>query len=104
MQNALFDPLVINIGTDSAKVSNQKFKFDLDSDGKEDSISMPTRGSAFLALDKNEDGTINDGNELFGTKSGDGFKDLREYVIIFKSLSKYQLENNILNRSKLLIK
>lgn len=79
MQNALFDPLVINIGTDSAKVSNQKFKFDLDSDGKEDSISMPTRGSAFLALDKNEDGKINDGNELFGTKSGDGFKDLREY-------------------------
>lgn len=79
MQNALFDPLVINIGTDSAKVSNQKFKFDLNSDGKEDSISMPTRGSAFLALDKNEDGKINDGNELFGTKSGDGFKDLREY-------------------------
>jgi len=79
MQNALFDPLVINVGTDSAKVSNQKFKFDLDSDGKEDSISMPTRGSAFLALDKNEDGKINDGNELFGTKSGDGFKDLREY-------------------------
>lgn len=79
MQNALFDPLVINVGIDSAKVSNQKFKFDLDSDGKEDSISMPTRGSAFLALDKNEDGKINDGNELFGTKSGDGFKDLREY-------------------------
>ena len=79
MQNALFDPLVINIGTDSAKVSNQKFKFDLNFDGKEDSISMPTRGSAFLALDKNEDGIINDGNELFGTKSGDGFKDLREY-------------------------
>ena len=79
MQNALFDPLVINVGTDSAKVSSQKFKFDLDSDGKEDSISMPTRGSAFLALDKNEDGKINDGNELFGTKSGDGFKDLREY-------------------------
>ncbi|MCR5102232.1 MAG: hypothetical protein K6B41_12820, partial [Butyrivibrio sp.] len=33
----------------------------------------------FLALDKNDDGKINDGAELFGTKSGDGFSDLAEY-------------------------
>ena len=79
VQNALLDPLVINIGTDTAKVSDQKFKFDLDADGNEDSISMPTKGSAFLALDKNGDGIINDGNELFGTQSGDGFGDLRAY-------------------------
>ena len=32
-----------------------------------------------MALDKNEDGKIGDGSELFGTKSGDGFKDLAEY-------------------------
>ena len=37
------------------------------------------RGSGFLALDKNEDGKINDGSELFGTKSGNGFADLKEY-------------------------
>ncbi len=79
MGNALMDPLVINIGRDSARVSDQKFKFDLDADGIEDSISMPTRGSAFLALDLNGDGVINDGSELFGTKSGDGFGDLRAY-------------------------
>jgi hypothetical protein len=30
-------------------------------------------------LDKNGDGVINDGSELFGTKSGDGFKDLAQY-------------------------
>lgn len=78
-RDALTDPLVINIGTDSAKVSDQKFKFDIDMDGTLDNISMPTRGSAFIALDKNEDGVINDGSELFGTKSGDGFKDLSEY-------------------------
>ena len=33
----------------------------------------------FLAYDKNGDGIINDGNELFGAKSGDGFKDLSVY-------------------------
>ncbi len=79
VQNALMDPLVVNLGVGTARVSDQKFSFDLDADGVEDRISMPTAGSAFLALDKNEDGIINDGNELFGTKSGDGFGDLREY-------------------------
>ena len=40
---------------------------------------MTKAGSGFLALDKNGDGKINDGNELFGVKSGDGFADLAEY-------------------------
>ncbi|SDB62124.1 hypothetical protein [Butyrivibrio sp. INlla16] len=77
--DALFDPLIINTGADTAGLSDKKFKFDLDADGKEDEISTLGEGSGFLVLDKNEDGKINDGNELFGVKSGDGFKDLAEY-------------------------
>lgn len=73
------DPLVINIDASTAKVSDQKFYFDLDSDGKKDYMSFAGEGSGFLALDKNGDGKINDGSELFGTKSGDGFKDLAAY-------------------------
>ena len=79
MADALCDPLVVNIGTDIADIRDQTFKFDLDADGTEDEISMLGKGSGFLALDKNGDGKINDGSELFGTKSGDGFGDLREY-------------------------
>ncbi len=79
MADALCDPLVVNIGSDTADVRDQTFKFDLDADGTEDEISMQGKGSGFLALDKNGDGKINDGSELFGTKSGDGFGDLREY-------------------------
>ena len=75
----LTDPLVINMDSNITSVSDQKFKFDLDADGKEDEISFLGKGSGFLALDKNGDGIINDGSELFGTKSGDGFKDLAEY-------------------------
>ena len=75
----LTDPLVINMDTNATSISTQKFKFDIDSDGNEDEISFVGKGSGFLALDKNEDGKINDGSELFGTKSGDGFKDLSEY-------------------------
>lgn len=72
----LTDPLVINLNTEMTEISDQKFFFDIDSDGKEEEISELGKGSGFLALDKNEDGKINDGSELFGTKSGDGFKDL----------------------------
>ena len=73
------DPLVINLDTNIAKVSDQKFFFDLDCDGEEEEISSLQAGSGFLALDLNGDGQINDGSELFGTKSGDGFKDLARY-------------------------
>lgn len=73
------DPLVINVGNDVANISDKKFFFDLDGDGTKEKISYATGESGFLALDKNGDGKINDGNELFGTKSGDGFRDLAAY-------------------------
>lgn len=73
------DPLVINLDSNIASVSDQKFLFDLDADGNQEEISFAGQGSGFLALDKNQDGVINDGSELFGTRSGDGFADLAAY-------------------------
>lgn len=78
-QPILCDPLVINLDNNCTEVSDQKFYFDLDTDGVEDSISYLGKGSGFLALDKNGDGIVNDGSELFGTKSGNGFYDLAQY-------------------------
>lgn len=80
-QPVFCDPLVINLDTASVNVTDQKFFFDLDSDGEEEEISMPDSGSGYLALDKNEDGIINNGSELFGTQSGNGFADLALYDI-----------------------
>mgnify|MGYP004668363103 CR=1 FL=1 len=77
-QFALYDPLVINLDTDVTQLSDQTFYFDLDADGEQEEISM-LKGSGYLALDKNGDGVINDGSELFGTKNGDGFADLARY-------------------------
>ncbi len=73
------DPLVMNFDTDVAELSDQKFYFDIDSDGEQDEISNLGKGSGYLALDHNEDGIINDGSELFGTESGNGFSDLAKY-------------------------
>lgn len=76
---SLCDPLVINMDTDVAELSDQTFYFDIDADGVLDEISNLGSGSGYLALDKNEDGSINDGSELFGTASGNGFADLAKY-------------------------
>jgi hypothetical protein len=70
------DPLVINFGGNAAQLTSQRFKFDLDSDGQTDEINFVTGGSGFIALDRNGDGKINNGAELFGAKSGDGFAEL----------------------------
>lgn len=73
------DPLVINFNGTAAQLTATKFSFDLDTNGKAEQISFVTPGSAFLALDKNEDGKINDGGELFGPASGSGFNELAAY-------------------------
>ncbi len=75
----LTDPLVINLDTDTASVSDQKFYFDLDADGHAEQISRLNAGSGFLALDKNGDGVINNGSELFGAATGNGFSELAQY-------------------------
>lgn len=73
------DPLVINFGGTAAQLTNTKFSFDLDADGMADQISFVGAGSGFLALDKNADGKINNGSELFGPASGNGFQELAAY-------------------------
>lgn len=73
------DPLVLNVDAPAARLTEQKFDFDVDSDGKAEQVSMLQPGSGFLALDKNSDGKVNDGSELFGAQSGNGFADLAKF-------------------------
>ncbi len=79
VERQLVDPLVINLEGNVAQLQDQTFFFDLDADGVEEEISMLGKGSGYLALDRNGDGVINDGSELFGAKSGNGFADLAAY-------------------------
>ncbi len=50
------DPLVINLNSNVAEVSDQKFFFDLDADGEEEGISRLYEDSGYLALDLNGNG------------------------------------------------
>jgi hypothetical protein len=75
----LKDPLVINYDAPSADLDSATFSFDLDADGTREQVNRLKSGSGFLALDKNGNGKIDDGSELFGAQTGDGFKELAAY-------------------------
>lgn len=74
--DAPVDPLVLNFSNAAATLGARTFKFDLDTDGIVDTISFTAPGSGFLALDSNENGLIDDGSELFGPQTGNGFTEL----------------------------
>ncbi|MBI5558866.1 MAG: VCBS repeat-containing protein [Deltaproteobacteria bacterium] len=75
-ERRLVDPLVINFSGQGSRLGDVRFNFDLDGDGLAEEISFVAPDSGFLALDRNGDGRINDGTELFGPASGHGFAEL----------------------------
>ncbi len=77
--DALIDPLMIDLSGSGVSLSEATFKFDINDDGTAESIHAPNQQSGFLAYDKNGNGVIDDGSELFGPKSGNGFIDLSKY-------------------------
>lgn len=83
-------PIVINLqpGPYTLSSISDPVNFDIDADGAPNRITWTRRGSAvaFLALDRNGNGTIDDGSELFGTatrlltgrRARNGFEALKE--------------------------
>lgn len=74
----LVDPLVINFTGKAVELSDMRFTFDLDADGATEQIAALAPGSGFLAFDRNLDGRINNGLELFGPATGQGFGELAQ--------------------------
>ena len=70
------DPLVLDLGGAPTQLSPQRIAFDVNADGVVEQVAMPTGGSALLALDRNGNGTIDDGSELFGPQTGSGYGEL----------------------------
>lgn len=77
--DAAIDPLVINYSGKNLNLTDKKISFDINLDGNKENISFTSAGSGFLAIDANKDGFINDGNELFGPSTGNGFQELKSH-------------------------
>ena len=75
----LKDPLVLNLPNSGLELTESQVDFDIDADGQLDSVHFATGNSGFLSLDLNGNGQIDDGSELFGAISGNGFADLAQY-------------------------
>ena len=90
-QNRRIDPLVFDLGGDgitTVSLEESNAFFDLDNNGFAEKTSWVGAKEGLLAYDKNGDGIINGGNELFGdrtlmkdgkTLASSGFSALAEY-------------------------
>lgn len=70
------DPLVLNFGGPLA-LSGQRTDFDLNADGSTDAIARFASDSYALVRDLNGSGRIDDGREVIGALSGNGFAELQ---------------------------
>lgn len=75
---SLKDPLLLQFGPQAiGQLNGQKRDVDINSDGVIDSLPMFEGDVGYLVHDKNNNGRVDDGSELFGPQSGNGFSDLR---------------------------
>ena len=73
------DPLVLQLGGAGPRLGEESFTFDIDADGTLDRLRTLGPESAFVALDRDQNGAIDDGSELFGARTGDGFAELAAF-------------------------
>jgi hypothetical protein len=71
------DPVGLNLNGGPVELTETRGTFDLDSDGTADQIALPAAGTYFIALDRNGNGNIDNGTELFGPTTGNGFTELK---------------------------
>ena len=73
------DPLVVNLGAGPAGLSGQKIQFDINADGTDEQFAALVNTSGFLTIDKNGNGIVDNGSELFGPATNNGFSELAAY-------------------------
>jgi hypothetical protein len=71
------DPIALNLAGGPVALSSERSAFDINSDGTAEQVALPAAGTYFLALDRDGNGTIDNGSELFGPASGNGFTELK---------------------------
>ena len=66
-----YDPIIIDLNKDGTTTSklNGAVNFDMDNNGFKEATGWISKDDAFLAYDRNGNGKIDNGNELFGDKT-----------------------------------
>lgn len=80
--NRTESPLVVDLNGDgivTTSLTGSNVFFDLDGDGISQRTGWISPGDAFLTFDRNGNGRIDDGTELFGTASSNGFSILSQH-------------------------
>jgi hypothetical protein len=89
LQEDFCSPLILDInnGTSSTGLGNSQTYFDMDGDGFKERTAWVEQGDGLLVLDRNGNGVIDNGTELFGNftplvrgnSASDGFEALLQY-------------------------
>ncbi|WP_348733355.1 hypothetical protein [Rheinheimera texasensis] len=72
----LKDPLIVSTTGQSFQWTGASQAFDFFSDGRNADLPTLANGQYYLSYDRNQDGQITEGKELFGPSTGQGFAEL----------------------------
>lgn len=74
-------PMVIDLdgeGIETIDINKSQIYFDVDNDGFREQTGWISKNEAILAIDKNENGKIDNQSEMFGSTTKTGFEELKE--------------------------
>jgi hypothetical protein len=70
------DPLALSFTTAAPSLATGTHQVDVDNDGTAEAVAAIAPGTAYLVRDRNGNGIVDDGSELFGPATQDGFGEL----------------------------
>lgn len=70
------DPLLLALDGGVPDLGDRTWRFDLDSDGRVESLAGPAAGTVLLGIDRDGDGAVTSGREVLGTRTGDAYAEL----------------------------
>ncbi|WP_417703379.1 hypothetical protein [Rheinheimera aquimaris] len=73
------DPLLVSLSGEPVQLTENSSDFDLRNDGSNMQLPQLAARQYYLAYDRNQDQQVNNGSELFGPRTGQGFAELAEY-------------------------
>lgn len=78
-EQRLQDPLLVSLSGEPVQLTDNSSTFDLHNNGKAVQLPQLAAQQYYLAYDRNQDKQVNNGAELFGPSTGQGFAELARF-------------------------